>query len=148
MEDDIKEKLYLNPLQTNTFRKKLNPIRQKILLSSSLNTNSNNSAMDILKGSVIMQNWNTKKYIPRDIGDLINCPTFIDKKKVMNLKKLNISGILKKKEEKLLIFDKLRKKKSQDKKIEIKNIEMLNESIKQNNYSKILVRRDILKYIS
>ena len=148
MEDDIKEKLYLNPLQTNTFRKKLNPIRQKILLSSSLNTNSNNSAIDILKGvngSVIMQNWNTKKYIPRDIGDLINCPTFIDKKKVMNLKKLNISGILKKKEEKLLIFDKLRKKQSQDKKIEIKNIEMLNESIKQNNYSKILVRRDIFK---
>ena len=59
MEDDLKNKLYLNPLQTNTFRKKLIPIRHKILLSSSLNTNSSKSVTDILKGlngSIILQN--------------------------------------------------------------------------------------------
>ena len=64
MENEIKEKLYLNPLQTSTFRKKLNPIRHKILLSSSMHTNSSRSVSDILKGlngSIIMQNWNTKK---------------------------------------------------------------------------------------
>ena len=59
MENSIKDKLYLNPLQTNTFRKKLNPIRQKILLSSSLNSNASKSVTDVLRGlngSIIMQN--------------------------------------------------------------------------------------------
>ena len=86
MENEIKEKLYLNPLQTSTFRKKLNPIRHKILLSSSMHTNSSRSVSDILKGlngSIIMQNWNTKNKIPQDIGELIYCPTIIDKKKYL-----------------------------------------------------------------
>ena len=107
MEDDLKSKLYLNPLQTNTFRKKLNPIRHKILLSSSLNSNSSRSVSDVLKGlngTIIMQNWNTKKIIPNDIGELINCPTMIDTKKIANLKKMNLSELINKSEGKLIML--------------------------------------------
>ena len=148
MEDSIKDKLYLNPLQTNSFRKKLNPIRQKILLSSSMNTNTSKSVTDILKGlngSIIMQNWNTKNKIPKDIGDLINCPTMIDKKKIANLKRVNISEIINKQEEKLFLLDKIRKKKSEEKSVQIKKLEMLNESVKKSEYKKIIIQKDILR---
>ena len=148
MEDELKSKLYLNPLQTNTFRKKLNPIRHKILLSSSLNTNSSRSVSDVLKGlngTIIMQNWNTKNKIPSDIGDLINCPTVIDKKKVANLKKVNLSELINKNEGKLMILDKIRKKKSEDKMIKIKKLGILNESIKRGEYNKINIHKDIFK---
>ena len=148
MEDELKSKLYLNPLQTNTFRKKLNPIRHKILISSSLNTNSNKSVSDILKGlngSIIMQNWNTKNNIPRDIGDLINCPTVIDRNKISNLKKMNLSEMINKSERKLMLFDKINKKKSEEKTVRIKKIEMLNESIKKGNFNKINIHKDIFR---
>ena len=32
-------------------------------------------------GKVIMQNWNTKKNIPKDIGNCLNLPVIIDIKK-------------------------------------------------------------------
>ena len=148
MEDELKSKLYLNPLQTNTFRKKLNPIRHKILLSSSLNTNANKSVNDILKGlngSIIMQNWNTKNYIPRNIGDLINCPTIIDTKKISNLKKNNLSEMINKSEGKILFLDRINKKKSEEKTVRIKKIGMLNESIKKGEFNKISIHKDIFK---
>ena len=148
MENSIKDKLYLNPLQTNTFRKKLNPIRQKILLSSSLNSNASKSVTDVLRGlngSIIMQNWNTKNKIPSDIGELINCPTIIDKKKIANLKRINVSEIINKQEEKLILLDKIRKKKSEEKTIQIKKLEMLNESIKKGEFKKILIQKDIFR---
>jgi len=148
MEDELKSKLYLNPLQTNTFRKKLNPIRHKILLSSSLNTNANKSVNDILKGlngSIIMQNWNTKNYIPRNIGDLINCPTIIDTKKISNLKKNNLSEMINKSEGKILFLDRINKKKSEEKTIKIRKIGMLNESIKKGEFNKIKISKDIFR---
>ena len=148
MEDELKNKLYLHPLQTNTFRKRLNPIRHKILLSSSLNTNSSKSVSDILKGlngSIIMQNWNTKNNVPKDIGDLINCPTIIDTKKMANLKKLNISEMINRSEGKLMLLDKINKKKSEQKTVRIRKIEMINDSIKKGEFNKINIHKDIFK---
>ena len=148
MEDELKSKLYLNPLQTNTFRKKLIPIRHKILLSSSLNTNSSKSVTDILKGlngSIILQNWNTKRNIPSDIGELINCPTVLDKKKLLNLKKMNISEMIHNHEQRLMLYDKIHKKKSEEKTIKIKKLEMFNESIKKGDYKKIVIQKDIFR---
>ena len=148
MEDELKSKLYLNPLQTNTFRKKLNPIRRKILLSSSLNTNASKSVNDILKGlngSIIMQNWNTKNNIPSNIGDLINCPTLIDTRKISNWKKNNLSEMIHKSEGKILLLDRINKKKSEEKTIKIRKIGMLNESIKKGEFNKIKIHKDIFR---
>ena len=148
MEEELKSKLYLNPLQTNTFRKKLNPIRQKILLSSSQRTSASKSVSDILKGlngSIILQNWNTKKNIPKDMQEFINCPTIIDKKKIFSLQKANISEIINKHEEKLFLLDKIKKKKSEERSIKIKKLQVMNESIKKGDYKKILSEKDIFK---
>ena len=124
------------------------PIRHKILLSSSLNTNSSKSVTDILKGlngSIILQNWNTKRNIPSDIGELINCPTVLDKKKLLNLKKMNISEMIHNHEQRLMLYDKIHKKKSEEKTIKIKKLEMFNESIKKGDYKKIVIQKDIFR---
>ena len=63
-------------------------------------------------------------------------------KKIFNLKKTNISEIINKKEEKLFLF---RKKKSEEKTIQIKKLEIFNESIKKGDYKKILIQKDIFK---
>ena len=74
--NEILDKLYLNPiLEINEHRKKLIPIRQKEVkrfASVEKALLSSKSVPDIFKGmngTVIMQNWNTKKNIPKDIGE-------------------------------------------------------------------------------
>ena len=69
-------------------------------------------------------------------------PHNIRQKKIFNLKKTNISEIINKKEEKLFLFH---KKKSEEKKIQIKKLEIFNESIKKGDYKKILIQKDIFK---
>ena len=44
-------------------------------------------------GSVIMQNWETKKDIPSDIGELIHSPIFIDRKKYKQEKDDSIKAL-------------------------------------------------------
>jgi len=147
MEEELKSKLYLNPLHTNTFRKKLNPIRQKILLSSSMKTGPSKSVSDILKGlngSIILQNWNTKNNIPREMKEYIDFPTIIDKKKIFSLQKANISELINKHEEKLFLLNKI-KKRSEENSIKIKKLEVRNKSIQKGNYKKILSEKDIFK---
>ena len=87
--DEIINNLYLNQIaEINLHRKKLNPIRQKnISLSPTNHLSGSKSVTDIFKnlnGSVIIQNWNTKKTIPKNIGELINLPSLIDLKKLEN----------------------------------------------------------------
>ena len=60
-------------------------------------------------------------------------------KKIFNLKKTNISEIINKKEEKLFLF---RKKKSEEKTIQIKKLEIFNESIK-----KAIIKKSLYKKI-
>lgn len=94
-------KLYLDPIESiNT--NKLKPKGYKIkgdtskdnekpnIMSSlpNLRINTNSSQQTIpqkpssqLMGSVIIQNWETAKNIPEDIGDLIHFPVLIDRNK-------------------------------------------------------------------
>ena len=112
MKNDIINNLYLNQVEEiNLHRKKLNPIRQKnISLSPTNHLSASKSVSDIFKnlnGSVIIQNWNTKKNIPKNIGELINLPSLIDLKKVNNNNKNN-SIRLDKPSDKLSLFDKIK----------------------------------------
>ena len=73
-----------------------------------------------LDGSVIMQNWNTKKTIPKNIGEFINLPSLIDLRKVNN----NNNCMLKldKPPEKLSLLEKIKISKNLEKlKIEKNN---------------------------
>ena len=88
MNSELLDKLYLNPvLEVNIHRRKLNPIRQKDINRSSSEKHTLSSSKSVpdlfkgLNGTVIIQNWNTKKNIPKDIGELLNLPSLIDRKK-------------------------------------------------------------------
>ena len=110
MKNDIINQLYLNPIaEINSCRKKLNPIRRKnISLSPTNRLSASKSVSDIFKnlnGSVIIQNWNTKKTIPKDIGDLINLPSLIDLRKINNN---NNTIKLEKPPEKLSLLDRIK----------------------------------------
>ena len=96
-------KLYLDPIESiNTtklkpkgYKIKGEPSKDndKIKLLNSLpnlriNTNTSNQsqpqsqrAQNPIMGSVIIQNWETSKNIPEDIGELIHFPVLIDRKK-------------------------------------------------------------------
>ena len=145
MEEEIKNKLYLNPIhEINSYRKKLNPIRQKILFSSSNKSNASKSLPDLFKGlngTVIMQNWNTKKNIPNEIGEYINYPSLIDKKKIFNIKKINMTSIIKK-HTNLSLLEKIKQSKF-DKTSRIEDKEI--KAIKKNNYYKKYTTSDFLK---
>ena len=125
MKNSIMNNLYLNQVEEiNLHRKKLNPIRQKnISLSPTNRLSASKSVSDIFKkldGSVIMQNWNTKKTIPKNIGEFINLPSLIDLRKVNN----NNNCMLKldKPPEKLSLLEKIKISKNLEKlKIEKKN---------------------------
>ena len=113
MKNDIINNLYLNPVaEINLHRKKLNPIRQKhISLSPTNRLSVSKSVSDIFKnlnGSVIIQNWNTKKTIPKDIGELINLPSLIDLKKINSNNNNNNNNKLDKQPEKLTLLDRIK----------------------------------------
>ena len=108
MKNEVLNKLYLNPIvEINLNRKRLNPIKQRnISLSPTHHLTSSQSVIDLFKnlnGSVIIQNWNTKRNVPKDIGEFINLPSLIDLNKINNnLKKLD------KPNEKLSLLDKIK----------------------------------------
>ena len=95
MKNDLINNLYLNQIEEiNLHRKKFNPIKQKNISLSPINRLSDKSSLsDIFKnlnGSVIIQNWNTKKNVPKNIGELINLPSLIDLKKVNPSEKISL----------------------------------------------------------
>ena len=108
MKNEVLNKLYLNPIvEINLNRKRLNPIKQRnISLSPTHHLTNSRSVIDLFKnlnGSVIIQNWNTKRNVPKDIGEFINLPSLIDLNKINNnLKKLD------KPTEKLSLLDKIK----------------------------------------
>ena len=144
MEEEIKDKIYLNPIQEiNSYKKKLKPIRQKILFSPSEQSKASQSLPDLFKGlngSIIMQNWNTKKNIPKEIEEYANYPAIIDRKKLLNVKKLNISNI---KKGNLSLLDKIRKTKLDESLIEHNKIESI--KITDNNYYNKIIQKDFFK---
>ena len=115
MNNDIVDKLYLNPVaEVNIHRKKLNPIRQKEINRSILDNPTMSSCKSVpdlfkgLNGTVIIQNWNTKNNIPKDIGEYINLPSLIDRKKLMKLEKLDIKKLSDKQNEQMSLLDKIK----------------------------------------
>ena len=140
MEEDIKNKLYLNPIkEINSYKKKLRPIKQKILISSLEHSNASKSLPDLFKNlnsTVIMQNWSTKNNIPKEIEEYTNYPSLIDKKKLLNIKKLNISNITNIKKGKISLLDKIKKSKFEESRIEPRKIEAI--KINDNNFNKII----------
>ena len=115
--NEILDKLYLNPiLEVNAHRKKLIPLRQKeVKRFSSVDKSlfSSKSVPDIFKrlnGTVIMQNWNTKKNIPKDIGEFLNLPTLVDRRKFGKLDKLDIKTASEKPHEQLSLLEKIKLK--------------------------------------
>ena len=113
--NEIIDKLYLNPvLEINAHRKKLNPIHPKeVRRFSSVDKRllSSKSVPDLFKhlnGNVIMQNWNTKKNIPNDIGELINLPALIDRKKFIKVDKLDTKMILEKPQTQMSLLEKIK----------------------------------------
>ena len=79
--NNIIDKLYLNPIKESNYHRNknnLNPLKQKEVIKTHLK--SSNSVPDLflnnLNGQIIMQNWNTKKSIPKDIGESLNLPIF------------------------------------------------------------------------
>ena len=93
----IIDKLYLNPIiEGNSHRKILHPIKQRELSKKTLvSSRSVGDLFTALNGNVIMQNWNTKTNIPNDIGEYINLPVIIDRKKLKNLNNLNTNSLKK-----------------------------------------------------
>ena len=115
--NQILDNLYLNPIsEVNAHRRKLIPIRQKEVRRFSLvdkNLSSSKSVPDLFKGlngTVIMQNWNTKKNIPKDIGELLNLPSLIDRRKFVKLDKLDIKTISDKPHDQLSLLEKIKLK--------------------------------------
>ena len=144
MEEEIKDKIYLNSIQEiSSYKNKLRPIRQKILISSSEQSKASQSLPDLFKslnGTIIMQNWNTKKNIPKEIEEYSNFPAIIDKKKFLNIKKLNIANI---KKGNLSLLDKIRKTKLEESLLEPKKIEAI--KITDNNYYNKIVPKEFFK---
>jgi hypothetical protein len=100
---------------------------------------ASHSVSDIFKnldGSVIIQNWNTKRNIPKDIGELINLPSLIDLRKFNN----NKNNILKldKPKEKLSLLDKIKISKRNENLKELKIDTALENNLSpQNSLKKI-----------
>ena len=122
MNNELVDKLYLNPVQEVSFhRRKLNPIRQKEMNRESTEKHSLSSCKSVpdlfkgLNGTVIIQNWNTKKNIPKDIGELLNLPSLIDRKKIMKLDKIDYKKLADKPNEKLSLLDKVKLSKLSEK---------------------------------
>lgn len=79
-------KLYINPLETITSNwGKTKGFRLKGELQENKNANIALRTLPALRsptmGNVIIQNWETKKDIPPDIGDLIHYPVLMDRTK-------------------------------------------------------------------
>ena len=115
--NEILDKLYLNPiLSVNAYRKRLIPLKQKEVKrfqSVDKSLLSSKSVPDIFKGfngTVIMQNWNTKKNIPKDIGEFLNLPSLIDRKKLIKPEHLDIKTISEKPHDKLSLLEKIKLK--------------------------------------
>ena len=148
--NEILDKLYLNPiLEINEHRKKLIPIRQKEVkrfASVEKALLSSKSVPDIFKGmngTVIMQNWNTKKNIPKDIGEYVNLPSLIDRKKLIKVEKLDIKTISEKPHDQLSLLEKIKLKTLTKKHImEEPNLvgEMFNKLEKKPSFSRQIKR--------
>ena len=87
--DRIIDKLYLNPvIEANTHRKMLNPIHIKPQSIKRKQLSGSRSVPDLFtnvnNGNIIMQNWVTKNDIPKDIGNCLNLPIIVDRKKIKN----------------------------------------------------------------
>ena len=87
--DRIIDKLYLNPvIEANTHRKMLNPIHIKPQSIKRKQLSGSRSVPDLFtnvnNGHIIMQNWVTKNDIPKDIGNCLNLPIIVDRKKIKN----------------------------------------------------------------
>ena len=111
--NEILSNLYLNQIvEVNTHRKRLIPLKLKeVKHFSSVDRAllSCKSVPDIFKGfngSMIMQNWNTKKNIPKDIGEFLNLPSLIDRKKYNKPEDINIKTI----PDKLSLLEKIKLK--------------------------------------
>ena len=88
-------KLYLDPIESLNYKtsqtkskgfrikgeqaKTKEPV--KVSLPNMGMTMNNLSSMNKTQGSVIIQNWETVKNIPKDIGDLIHFPVLVDRNK-------------------------------------------------------------------
>ena len=98
-ENKLLSNLYFNPLDNASNIQK----KEKGFHLKEDKNNKNNDENLILKspkklnsqimGSVIMQNWETKKDIPSDIGELIHYPIFIDRKKYKQEKDDSIKAL-------------------------------------------------------
>ena len=140
MKNEILNKLYLNQVfEVNLHRKKLNPIRQKnISLSPTNRLSASRSVSDIFKnlnGSVIIQNWNTRKNIPKDIGEFLNLPSLIDLKKA---NKANNNNLIKldKPKEKLSLLEKIKLSNNLEKFNKIDKIKSLKiDTLLEGNFS-------------
>ena len=115
MNSELVDNLYLNPVsEVIAHRRKLNPIRQKELVRQSSEKHTISSCRSVpdlfkgLNGTVIIQNWNTKKNIPKDIGELINLPSLIDRKKIMKLEKLDFKKLSDKSHDQMTLLDKIK----------------------------------------
>ena len=85
-ENNLLNKLYINPLETITSNwGKAKGFRLKGELQEKQNVNIALKTLPSLRsptmGNVIIQNWETKKDIPSDIGDLIHYPVLMDRTK-------------------------------------------------------------------
>ena len=85
-ENKLLNKLYINPLETITSNwGKAKGFRLKGELQEKQNVNIALKTLPSLRsptmGNVIIQNWETKKDIPSDIGDLIHYPVLMDRTK-------------------------------------------------------------------
>ena len=86
LNENIIDKLYLNPvIEGNTHRKMLNPIHIKSQEINRKRLGASRSVPDLFAGSggnIIMQNWNTKNNVPKDVGNYLNLPIIVDRKKI------------------------------------------------------------------
>ena len=87
---EIINKLYIDPIES-VHQNKIKPknFHTKELSKEEESTDISNTVPSIrpntVMGNVILQNWETKKNIPSDIGELIHFPVMFDKAKfIMN----------------------------------------------------------------
>jgi hypothetical protein len=85
-ENKLINKLYINPLETITSNwGKAKGFRLKGELQDTKSSNIALRTLPTLRsptmGNVIIQNWETKKNIPSDIGELIHYPVLMDRTK-------------------------------------------------------------------
>ena len=98
-ENKLINKLYINPLETITNNwGKTKGFRLKGELREKQETNIALRTLPSLRspnmGNVIIQNWATKKEIPKDIGDLIHYPVLMDRTKYKQSQSKNFAKTL------------------------------------------------------